>query len=182
MGTIRVWTKQNLQILPALEQTGRHVARREFVLQNDDSALMQPAYDWLVSHLPQENRPADADYPIWLSFRSDGTMLPTPGCAILELELDEAAITRINVAKWGAINNFSYLPADDADLRRHQRLLREYGVSDAKCCMSRFYPELKAEIEASWDRLFDDRVQLGNDLAYGLVWEVKASWIRTIIR
>ena len=182
MGTIRVWTKQNLQVLEALQQTGRHVAKKDFILRNDDSALMKPCYDWLVQALPQQSRPADADYPIWLSFRADATMLPTPGCVILELEIDEALITRLNVAKWGAINNFSYLPADEADLRRHRRLLKEYGISDAKACMSRFYPELRAEIEASWSRVFDDRVKLGNDLAYGLVWEVRESWIRSILR
>ena len=38
----------------------------------------------------------------------------------------------------GAIPNFSHIPADDKDAKRHSKLLAEYGVSDAKAWLSRF--------------------------------------------
>ena len=181
MALTTVWTKQDRRVLDALRSTGRHTAKREYVLQNEDSRLMLEAYDWLVARHPDGNRrPPDADYPIWVSFRQDAAMLPGPGFVILELELDSGLITPINIAKWGAINNFSYIPADEADARRHKKLLADYGVSDAKACMSRFYPELKREIVASWDRLFDDSVTLGNHFAYGLIWEVRQEWIKAV--
>ena len=96
-------------------------------------------------------------------------------------ELEEAQITRVNIAKWGAILNYSYIPADEADDRRHKKLLRDYGVSDAKAFMTQFYPDIKREIIASWARLFDDRVQLGNDWCYGTIWEVKQEWITAVV-
>ncbi|MBR0332133.1 MAG: DUF3841 domain-containing protein, partial [Alistipes sp.] len=43
----------------------------------------------------------------------------------------------VNIAKWGAMLNYSYLPADEADHKRHQKLLRDYGVSDVKA-LARF--------------------------------------------
>lgn len=180
---ITVYTKQDKRILSALERTGRHTAKGEFVMQNEDSSLMRPAYDWLVSHHPDRaNRPADADYPIWVSFAADATMLPGEGYVILELSIDPALITKVNIAKWGAINNCSYLPLDERDGRAHRRKMDEMGISDVKACTTQFYPELKKEIEASWLRLFDEDVKLGNDLAYGLIWEVKREWITRIIQ
>lgn len=182
MGKISVWTKQHEIVLSRLEQTGRYTARKESILKNEDSQLLKPSYDWLARHMPQENRPADADYPIWLSLHAENTMLLSPSTVILELELDEALLTKINVAKWGTINNFSYIPANEEDFRRHNELLNSYGVSDTKACMSQFYPVLKREIEDSWDRLFDDAIQVGSAFCYGLIWEVKREWIQKILR
>ena len=48
--------------------------------------------------------------------------------------------------------------------------------------MSRFYPELKEEIVRSWDRLFDDSVQLGNSSAYGVLWEIRREWVKCVTR
>lgn len=182
MRLISVWTKQHEAILSQLAQTGRYVAKREDILKNEDSQLLEPSYNWLAQHMPQEHRPPDADYPIWLSLYADNTRLPSPNTITLELELDESLMTRINVAKWGTITNFSYLPRDDNDAARHNRLLESYGISDAKACMTQFYPALKREIESSWNRLFDDRVQLGDPFCYGLIWEVKKEWIKEISR
>ena len=182
MSTIKVWTRQHHLVLEELEATGRYTAKASGILHNEDSQLMKPCYDWLAAHLPQEDRPADAEYPVWLSLEQSNSMLPSPETVTLELELDERLVTLLNVTKWGAVNNFSYLPADEADARRHKRLLRDYGVSDAKACMTPFYPEIKQEIEKSWERLFDDRIQLGSPLCYGLCWELRREWIRKIIR
>ena len=183
MSIITVYTKQDARILPGLEETGRHTAKGRFVMENEDSLLQRPAYDWLVSHHPDRiNRPPDADYPIWVSFAADATMLPGKGFVILELAVDEERITKVNIAKWGAVNNCSYIPKDSADALAHRRKMESMGLSDVKVCTTQFYPELRKEIEDSWLRLFDDSVQLGNDLAYGLIWEVKREWITRIIR
>ena len=80
MGIITVYTRQDARILDALRKTGRHAAQRGPVMKNDDSLLQRPAYDWLVAHHPrQEDRPADADYPVWVSFTADATLLPDRG-------------------------------------------------------------------------------------------------------
>ena len=119
---------------------------------------------------------------MWVSFTSEAVMLPSPGAVILELTLDPACITSVNIEKWGSILNYSYIPKDEADARRHQDMMEQYGVSDAKAYMSRFYPHLKREIIASWDRLFDDSVILGNDSKYGNIWEIRKEWVTQVIR
>ena len=92
------------------------------------------------------------------------------------------SITRINIAKWGAILNYSYIPKDPTDARRHQALLREYGTGDARAVMTPFFPQIRREITDSWKRLFDDSIQLGSPACYGNIWEVRREWIQQIIQ
>ena len=47
--------------------------------------------------------------------------------------------------------------------------------------MTPFYPEVRGQILDSWQRLFDDTVQLGNDFAYGTIWEVRSEWVTNLL-
>lgn len=68
-------------------------------------------YDWLVKNGPvTANRPQDVQYPVWVSFDEKAAMLAGDEGIVLELLLNEASITFINIAKWGAILNYSYIP------------------------------------------------------------------------
>lgn len=178
---ITVWTKQHENVRKELESTGRYTAKREYVRLDlkEQAPLVLYAYDWLIAHLPKKGfRPEDAEVPVWVSFKQDAAMLQSEGTVILEVEADADSIIHLNIAKWGAVLNYSYIPKDAEDEKRHKEKMKEYGVSDTKAVMSRFYPELKREIIASWDRLFDDSVSMGNDDAYGLIWELRREWIR----
>ena len=183
MEQIKVWTKQHKNVLEELKKTGRYTAKQQYIAMDmqEHADLVLEAYDWLVKHGPDAgNRPPDADYPVWVSFQSEATMLPSEGTVILELELDPAIITPVNIEKWGTILNYSYIPKYPQDAKRHRALLEEYGVSDAKAYMSQFYPEIKREIVDSWERLFDDSIILGNKAKYGTIWEVKWEWVTSV--
>ena len=71
---------------------------------------------------------------------------------------------------------------DENDLRRHRQLLDDYGISDVKAVISQFYPQIKREIQNSWERLFDDTILMGSDAKYGNVWELKREWLTDVIR
>ena len=185
MEAIRVWTKQHKAVLETLERTGRYTAKKTYVeLENGDCApIVLEAYDWLVGHAPgREGRPPDAEYPVWVSFSRDLAMLPQENSVLLELCVDRGLVTPVHVAKWGTILNYSYIPRDDQDACRHRTLLNSYRVSDTQAYMSRFYPEIKREIVASWDRLFDDSIQMNSDLRYGILWEVQRQWVTQVIQ
>ena len=128
MERITVWTKQHRAVLEQLEQVGRYTAKREYVLkENEDcSRFVLEAYNWLVKHSPlAAQKPADADYPVWLSFSREGTYLPQPNTVMLELQVDPKQVVQVPVAKWGMILNYSYIPKDEADAKRHLRRVRE---------------------------------------------------------
>lgn len=183
MEEITVWTKQHKSVWETLQSRGRYTAKRAFIdLDLEECApLVLESYDWLAAHLPQSGRPEDAEYPVWLSYSCETAMLPSPGTVLLELHLPRELVCPVNIEKWGMILNYSYIPKDEADARRHRRLLEDYGVSDAKAYSSQFYPQIKREITASWDRLFDSSIILGSGAAYGTVWEVRQEWIQKVI-
>lgn len=185
MERVRVWSKQHVSVAEELARTGVYRAKGKYISLDleEHAPLVLEVYDWLVAHTPAAPyRPEGAEYPVWVSFLREGTMLPGEGAVILELELDPELITQINVAKWGAMLNYSYLPRDEEDARRHQKLLSDYGTSDARAFMTPFYPQIKREILDSWPRLFDGSVQLGSGLTYGTIWEIQEKWVKNIIR
>lgn len=182
---MRYWTKQHESVYDTLMERGRYVARREYVHmeQQDGADIMLKVYDWLFEHHPLKSiRPADAQCLIWLSPSRDATMLAEEGRVILELEIDPALVYGVNIAKWGSMLNYSYIPKDEADLARHRKELALRGISDAKALMTPFYPDIAEEIKESWQRLFDDSIMLGSDACYATVWELKKEWLIDIVR
>lgn len=185
MEKIKVWTKQNKEVLEQLKKDGRYIAKKEYIKKDleEHTNLVLEVYDWLSNNGPlSKEKPKDVNYPIWISFKKDATMMNDENSVILELEIDPEIITYVNIEKWGMILNYSYIPEDKDDYNRHKKLLSDYGMSDAKACMSRFYPQIKNEIINSWTRLFDKNIKSNNDSCYGNIWEVKEEWITKIIR
>lgn len=178
MEPIHVWTKQHISVWETLQRDGVYHAKFAGIRHNEDAQLMMEAYRWLSCSIPNaQTRPAAAEFPIWLAFSRAGTMLPTPNTVLLELEIAPELVTHINIAKWGTILNCSYIAADEADARRHKQLLRDWGASDEKACMTPFYPHIKREIQDSWMRLFDDSIHVGSSECYGTIWEVRKEWV-----
>ncbi len=185
MATITVWTKQHENVAKILEAEGRYTAKAEFIEKrmDDHNKIVLECYKWLTTHTPAlPQKPADADYPIWVSMRQDATMMLTPNTVVLELEIDEELLTMVNIEKWSSILNYAYIPLDKADAQRHRDLLELYGTNDVKAFSTAFYPFIKAEILQSWERLFDESVTFGNPNCYGNIWEVRKEWVKNIVR
>lgn len=185
MGNITVWTKQNENVLKELEENGRFIARKEFIKKDleEHAPLVLEVYSWLAKNSPIVSlKPKDVEYPIWVSTTPETTMSLDKGSVVIELSIDKDLISLVNINKWGTILNYSYIPADANDEKRHQAMLRDYNTSDAQAYMSQFYPEIKRKIISSWSRLFDDSIIIGNENSYGIIWEVKQEWIKQIIR
>lgn len=183
MPEITVWTKQNRAVLDQLESNGRFIADEGFIRREleDTADIMLFIYRWLADHMPAADRPEDVLFPVWASFEKEATMSPELGYAVLELRVPAELVTRLDIAKWTRITNYSYIPADDADEAEHNSCLKELGTDNASAVMTRFYPELRQKIIDSWDRLFDDSIVLGSTSAYGLMWEVKKEWIQDVV-
>lgn len=185
MRKITVWTKQNETVADILEKEGRYTAKRQFVERyaDDFDNIVVQCYDWLSKNLPQKDRPQDADYPVWVTDEKDAVMMKTPGSVILELEIDEDILTKIDIEKWTAILNYSYIPLNALDRARHIDELKQYGTNDIDAFRTPFYPKIKREIEKSWLRLFDDGVSISEKGGYyGNIWEIKREWTKKIIR
>jgi hypothetical protein len=181
-----VWSKQHVNVLNELQETGRYIAKKEYIKKDlkEHANLVLEVYNWYVDKASKSiKRPKDAEYPIWVSLSKEATMLPSKDTVILELELDPKIIMPVNINKWGTILNYSYIPKDEKDSKRHKEILKVYGTDDAQAYMSQFYPGIKKEIVKSWDLLFDDSVVIDkNKEKYGTIWEVRSEWIANVIQ
>ena len=102
MAKITVWSKQHENVWKVLQETGRYTVKREYIIKDlkEHSELVLDTYEWLVKNGPDYgNKPADVEFPVWVSFRQDATMLPEKGRVILELEIEESLITRVNYSQ-----------------------------------------------------------------------------------
>ena len=180
-----IWTKQHISVAKTLEETGRYIAKREYIVKDleEHAELVLETYDWYVNKAAQMyEKPDDVTHPVWCSLSQEATMLLSKDTAILQLEVDSSLIMPVNINKWGMILNYSYIPENPQDELRHKQLLEDYGTTDAKAYMSLFYPEVKREIISSWDRLFDDSIIINNTAVYATLWELKKEWLVKVIQ
>ena len=181
---ITVWTRQHKNVLEELEKNGRHAGHEEFVepLMPEYRQFTIDCYKWLSENAPLPDPANAGELPVWVQTDPDATYFPGDDGVILKMRVDESLICGVNVAKWGIIQNFGYIPLDETDRLRHIRMLKDYGISDIKAYTTPFYPEVRAEILASWPRLFDKNVKSGSELEYGIMREIRSEWIEDIMK
>lgn len=169
-----------------MEKSGKYTAKREHVIKDlqEHSNLILETYDWYVRKVSEKHpKPSGVSYPVWVSLSLDNAMTLSKNTVILEIEIDRHTIMPVNINKWGMILNYSYIPEDSNDEKRHKLLLKRYGTSDAQAYMSPFFPHIKKEIVLSWDRLFDDSIAINdNRMQYGTIWELRREWITNVTR
>lgn len=183
---IEVWTRQHADVLRKLNGEGRHWGSREFVETGmpEYRGFTVECYNWLAEHcpLPKADGIPENALPVWVQTNPDAAYFAGDDGVVLKLRVDESLVCGINVAKWGIIQNFGYIPLNEADRLRHVRKLKDMGINDVKAYTTPFYPEIKAEILSSWPRLFDKSVKSDSELEYGIMREIRGEWIEEITR
>lgn len=182
MQTITVWTRQSENIIQELEKTGRYIAKKEHIMQKmeEHASIYLELYEWYMKVSRKiTNIPEDVNYPIWGVVTEATKLARCEHEVMLTLEIPREHIQLITMNKWDHILNYMYIPLNDADKLRHEALLKDHNVSDAKAYLSRFYPNIRREIIASWQRLFEDNDTINDDKT-GTFWEVKSEWVTNI--
>ncbi len=176
-----VYTNQHVSVLNELEMKGMYHGKDKYIRMDleEHADIVFKAYDFLKKKMGISEKEV---YPVWVTLNEEDTMFAREGRVILKLSVPSENILRINIRKWGSILNYSYLPSDEKDLIRHRNLLKEMNVSDAKAYMTSFYPEIKNEIEKSWERLFDRETDEPTDTWYGIIPEIRKEWVVSIKR
>lgn len=181
---IKVWTKQHKNILNDLNETNRYIVKREYIegKMEEHSSIYLNAYSWLYNKcLSKVHIPIDAKYPIWLSLTEESKIDNSEGNVLLEISINKSDLLVLDLEKWGLIVNYMYIPLDEDDEKKHEKLLNSYNIDDPTAYMSSFYPNIKSKIIKSWDRLFDDNIMLGKN-SVGIIWEIKKEWILKVTK
>lgn len=173
----RVWTRQHSDILKVLEKDGRYIVKQEYIEQeNEDTAeFFIEAYSWYTRQAGKiVAKPADVQFPVWVTLSEHSKMLPVINTVYLELLLPDGLIIPIDMEKWSRILNYEYIASDGRDQKRHADMLKQYGCSaDAAAFMSNRYPAIKEEIQDSWAGVFEP----GTTPTTGTIWEIRKEWI-----
>lgn len=181
--TIKVWTAQADIVVETLRQTGIYQVRRRFIQQKygELAPLFLTAYDWFVQQYARRiPPPPGAEYGIWVYTDPRGIANYGPGDSILELEVPADQLVLMDQTKWNRILNLTYLPQDPADNARFHEELARQGITQAhKAVSTNFYPLLKREIIASWDRLFNGE-PIEPIHQFSALWEIRREWITRI--
>lgn len=183
MPKIPLWTKQHKDIVTTLENEGRHIVKREYIVNKMESisSFYLDVYNWYTNAASLiVPKPEDVKYPIWVSLSPESTLANDEDTVLLELEVEESSVIEVDYDKWGFIVNYLYIPESPEDLQEHKTLLNSYGIDDPQAYMTSFYPAIKKKIIKSWDRLFDKHDTKDGAVKMGTIWEVKAEWVKSI--
>jgi len=179
--TARVWTRQHPAALRALEETGVYRANAAAVRKKNGAIAdyYLDLYDWYIRRAERRvPRPLGTEYPIWLFLDRESRLPPVENGVTLELEIPRRLIVVTDTERWGWRVNYLYVPRDAADLERHRRELERNGIVNETALIQtgkgNFYPLLRREITASWERMFEPPVSA----AQGTVWELRREWLR----
>lgn len=182
---IKVWTRQDENIIKILEADGRYIVKKEYIEEKmeDCAKFYLEVYSWYTDKAKDiVSKPQDVNYPVWVSLSSDFMLQQVPGTVILELLVDKDSVIVMDTEKWDRVVNFWYVPLNEKDEEVFDKKLKSYGINNSSSAyMSNFYPQLKKEIKKSWDRLFDKSFLL-SDQSQGTIWEVKEEWVQKVIR
>lgn len=177
--TIKLYASQTKIVHDVIENEGVAFSKRIYVEKKygDANIVFLTAYDWFVGEMEKRvPKPEGAEYPYWL-YENAYSMTAEPGMEPMELEIPREQCAYFDVYDWNKVLSLKYIGEDAADEARFAKLLKEYGVRrEMDAVATNFYPELKQQVQQSWQRLF----RYHDAIAAGLPHEAKsvqaASW------
>jgi hypothetical protein len=181
---IKVWTAQSQIVLDTIEKNRVYHVKRAFILKKyrELSKLFLDPYDWFIKQAAKRiTPPPEAEYPVWAY--CDAKMISNygPGDRIVELDVPVDQALFFNQGKWLRILNLSYIPENPNDEQNFKKKISTQGLQHpSQAYTNHFYPQLKKEIIASWERLFDESIRLSADDMCAL-WEIRKEWITKIM-
>ncbi|WZL72427.1 DUF3841 domain-containing protein [Clostridiaceae bacterium 35-E11] len=182
---ITLYTTQRPIVMKTLEEKGIYHVKREFIQQKykEVSHLFLQCYDWFIRKAQNiVNRPEWAEYPIW-TFTDPKYAGYFQDSFLITLEVPKEEVIFFKIEDWNRILNLRYLPRDDQDEFKYMSKLKTYNIEDeTEIFMKPFYPQLKSEVQKSWNNLFKyDKMIKKNGLPekpiQGSLWEMRKTWI-----
>lgn len=187
MEKVRLWTNQHKNSLKIIEQKGRFINRKEYILSKfeDISEFFIEKYDYFTMEASKRlDKPVDVEYPIWCGISKRATFANTPETVIYELLVPKNKVIYFDGSKWDYVLNNIYLPVDEKDRKRFHKEIEKYGLPDEFNFIhgkyQGWYPEIEKEIKNSWQRIF--HVEGMNDLIIQAnIWEIQKDWVERVV-
>lgn len=182
--TIRLFTQQHRDVTRTLERDGVCFSKAEYVRRKywESAPIFLTAYTWLAKESARfVPKPDAAELQYW-AFTDPSSIEPSGDSQILVLDVPVAACVFFDLHDWNKVLSLQYLGADDAEEARFRSRLQAYGIKhDSDILLTGFYPDLKREILASWQRLFryHDAIARGErpfPSIQAALWQITRAW------
>jgi hypothetical protein len=148
---LHLWTIQQYEAWGVLRDSG--------VLRADGRRIwrdFRPAYRWLIGQMHLRLGSPAARYPVWAwhspkpDLRHGGHLPPGSQGVRIEFVIPTARVLLFDYDAWHAVLNGWYLSLTEAEDGRWEEKLRRRSAN-----RKRLPSDLQAEMEASWERVFD---------------------------
>lgn len=183
--TLKLYTAQAPPVREALARDGVCFSREAYVRTKYGEVApgFLTAYRWFVSRAEAlVPKPQGAEFPYW-AFRELYSTESSGDSQVLTLNVPVDQAVLFDLYDWNKILRLQYLGENESEERAFRKELARRGLTEYDAVLTGFYPEWKARILASWERLFRRHEALRRGDASGVggveaaLWKLDASWL-----
>ena len=187
-GTIRLYSAQRAEMIDIIKRDGTCYSKRQFIGQKyrESAQIFLTAYTWLAREGARfVPKPEKAELHYW-AFTEFIALEASYGDPVLVLDVPISDCLFFNIFDWSKIMKLEYIGENEDDERKFREKIKNYGIKHASSIMlTNFYPELKREIENSWQRLFRYHNMILNGerpitTIEAALWQIKKDWLSDI--
>ena len=150
-GTTRAWTIQRPSWWRTLQERGEIRGDGRYVCHH-----FRPAYKWMMEQMRRRVPGYGGGFPIWLwhtpkpDLRHSGHLARGEQALRIELELPREIVLLSDFETWHCVLNRWHLSLSWRESREWDRRTKDYDQF-----RQTLPPSLEAELQATWDRVFD---------------------------
>lgn len=185
--SITLYSTQTKYVHELLIREGVVYSKASYVRQKyrESAKIFQTAYDWFVQYMADYvPKPSDAEYPYWAFTQPHSVDTSGDGVVLtLDVPLDEAVF--FDMYDWLKIMRLQYIGETKTEEDIFRRQLTQYGIRhESDILLTNFYPDLKRQIQDSWQRLFrhHEKIKSGDASDVGNVqagmWQLRRDWLK----
>ena len=187
--TVRLYCAQNKKLVEIIQREGVCFSKKEYIESKygESAKVFLAAYTWLANQAPKYvPKPDGAELHYW-AFADKMDIEADSENAILVMDIPAQDCLLFNLYDWNKILKLQYIGANEQEEASFREHIKNMGVKhDSHIMLTNFYPDLKKEIENSWQRLFKYHEELIKKerpitTVEGALWQIKKEWISDIV-
>lgn len=181
---IILYTSQSLRVINTIEQEGTCFSNEGYIKSKyqESATIFLTIYHWFSAKAQNfVEKPQGAQFPYWVF--KDPINVDNTGGNLLKLQVPLKQGIYFDMYDWIKILQLNYLGQSVTEEHDFKTKIKEQGLTETQIMTTNFYPQLKAEIFASWDNLFKHH----NEVATGkktevksiqaALWQIKKEWV-----
>jgi len=182
---IRLFSVQRNDVVDIIMRDGVSYSKKEYVKRKyeESAAIFLTAYTWLAKEATKYvPKPERGELHYW-AFENTHDFERHSGSSVLIMDVPIQECILFDLYDWNKILKLEYIGESRQDEQRFHEHIHNMGIKhDSDIMLTAFYPQLKQEIEKSWQRLFQYQAQLVKGerpvaSVEAALWQIKKSWI-----